>query len=149
MSILQQVVDKMQTILRTVPDEAAVDTGLVKRKRKLTGSALTQILVLGWLENPEASYQQLTETAAMLGIEVKRQALEQRLTLETTEMLKTTLDAAITEVLEVGSQRQALRLLQQFTGVYVQDSTWLSLPDELHQIWKGQPKKNHPNKAGL
>ncbi len=149
MSILQQVVDKMQTILQTLPDEAAVDTGLVKRKRKLTGSALTQILVLGWLENPEASYQQLTETAATLGIEVRRQALEQRLTLETTEMLKTTLDAAITEVLEVGSQRQAVCLLQPFTGVYVQDSTGLSLPDELHEIWKGQPKKNHPKKAGL
>ena len=44
MSILQRVVDKMQTILQTVPDEAAVDSGLVKRKRKLTGSALTQIL---------------------------------------------------------------------------------------------------------
>ena len=149
MSILQQVPDKMQTILQTVPDEAAIHTGLVKRKRKLTGSALTQILVFGWLENPEASYQQLTETAATLGIEVRRQSLEQRLTPETTEMLKLTLDATITEMLEVGSQRQTLGLLRQFTGVYVQDSTWLSLPDELHQIWKGQPKKNHPNKAGL
>ena len=62
MSILQQVPDKMQAILETVADEVAVTTGLVKRKRKLTGSALTQILVFGWLENPEASYQQLTET---------------------------------------------------------------------------------------
>lgn len=149
MSILQQVPDKMQTILQTVPDEAAVDTGLVKRKRKLTGSALTQILVFGWLENPEASYQQLTETAATLGIEVRRQSLEQRLTPETTEMLKTTLDAAITEMLEVASRRESLDLLQQFSGVYVQDSTWIRLPDELHETWKGQPKKNHPNKAGL
>ncbi len=149
MSILQQVANKMQTILQTVPDEAAVDTGLVKRKRKLTGSALTQILVLGWLENPEASYQQLTETAATLGIEVRRQSLEQRLTRETTEMLKMTLDAAITEMLKVAGQREALDLLQEFRGVYVQDSTWISLPDELHETWKGQPKKNHPNKAGL
>lgn len=149
MSILRQVPAKMQAILETVPDEVAVETGLVKRNRKLTGSALTQILVFGWLENPEASYQQLTETAATLGIQVRRQSLEQRLTREATEMLKLTLDAAITEMLEVASQRQALRLLQQFTGVYVQDSTWLSLPDELHEIWKGQPKKNHPNKAGL
>ena len=38
MSILQQVPDKMQTILQTVRDEAAVDSGLVKRKRKLTGN---------------------------------------------------------------------------------------------------------------
>ncbi len=149
MSILQQVVDKMQTILETVPDEVAVHTGVVKRKRKLTGSALTQTLVFGWLENPEASYQQLTETAATLGIQVSRQALEQRLTLETTEMLKLTLDTAITEMLEVAGRREALPLLQQFRGVYVQDATWVTLPDELHETWKGQPKKNHPHKAGL
>ena len=149
MSILQQVPNKMQTILETVPDEAAMNTGCVKRKRKLTGSVLTQILVLGWLENPEASYQQLTETATMLGLQVSRQALEQRLTLETTEMLKTTLDAAITEMLQVAGRREALSLLEQFSGVYVRDSTCLTLPDELHEISKGQPKKGHPNKAGL
>ena len=149
MSILQQVPARLQTILETVPDEAAIATGFVQRRRKLTGSALTQILVFGWLENPEASYHQLTETAATLGIEVRRQALEQRLTAETVEMLKITLDAAITEVLEVASDPQALPLLQQFNGVYVEDSTWISLPDALHETWKGPPKKNHPNKAAL
>ena len=149
MSILQRVPDKMQMILQTVPDEVAQQTGCVKRKRKLTGSALTQILVLGWLENPDASYQHLTETAATVGIEVRRQALEQRLTLETTEMLKLTLDAAITEVVDIATHRRALPLLEEFTAVCVQDSTWIPLPDELHQTWKGHPKKNHPKKAGL
>ena len=103
---------------------------------------------VGW-KTPEASYQHLTETAAALGIQVSRQALEQRLTLETTEMLKLTLDAATTEMLEVAGRREALPLLQQFQGVYVQDSTWITLPDELHETWKGQPKKNHPHKAAL
>ena len=149
MSILQQVSNKMQTILETVPDEVAAHIGFVKRNRKLTGSALTQILVFGWLENPEASYQQLTETATTLGLQVSRQALEQRLTLETTKMLKLTLDAAVTEMLEVAGHREALPLLQQFSGVYVQDSTWITLPDELHETWKGQPKKNHPHKTAL
>ncbi len=149
MSILRRVPDKMQAILETVPDEVGVNTGLVRRKRKLTGSALTQILVFGWLENPEASYQHLTETAATLGIQVRRQALEQRLTPETAEMLKLTLDAAITEFLDIATHRQVIPLLEQFTGVYVQDSTWLTLPDELHETWKGHPKKNHPHKAAL
>lgn len=149
MSILQQVSDKMQTLLEHVPDEIALTTGLVKRKRKLTASALTQILVFGWLENPEASYQQLTETAATLGLQVSRQALEQRLTPETSEMLKATLDAAITEMLEVAGRREALPLLEQFSGVYVQDSTWITLPDELHGTWKGHPKKDYPQKAAL
>ena len=149
MSILLQVPEKMQTILQTVPDEVAQQTGCVKRKRKLTGSAFAQTLVFGWLEHPEASYQQLTETAATLGIQVRRQALAQRLTPETAEMLKLTLEAAITEMLEVGSQPQVLPLLEQFTGIYVQDSTWISLPNELHETWKGHPKKNHPHKAAL
>ena len=149
MSILQQVPDKMQAILETVPDEFAVTTGLVKRKRKLTGSVLTQILVFGWFEKPEASYQQLTETAATLGLQVRRQALEQRLTPETAEMLKLTLDATLREMLEVAGRREALPLLQQFTGVYVRDSTWITLPDELHETWRGQPKKDHPHKAAL
>ena len=149
MSILQQVSEKMQTILQTVPDEVGPQTGCVKRNRKLTGSALAQTLVFGWLEHPEASYQQLTETAATLGIQVRRQALAQRLTPETAEMLKLTLEAAITQTLEVASPPQALPLLEPFTGVYVQDSTWISLPDELHETWKGHPKKNHPHKAAL
>ena len=50
MSILQQVSDKMQTILSC--DQAAVWHG--KRNRKLTGSALTQILVFGWLGKSRA-----------------------------------------------------------------------------------------------
>ena len=150
MSILQRVPDKMQTILQSIPDEAAVSAGLVKRKRKLTGSALTQILVFGWLENPDASYQHLTETAATLGLQVSRQAIEQRLTRETAAMLKLTLEAAIVQMLEgVSSPPETLSLLAPFTGVYVQDSTWIRLPDELHETWKGHPKKNHPQKAAL
>ena len=124
-------------------------TGCVKRNRKLTGSALAQTLVFGWLEDPEASYQHLTETAATLGIQVSRQALAQRLTPETAEMFKRTLEAAIPQMLEVASPPEALPLLEAFTGVYVQDSTWISLPDELHETWKGPPKKNHPHKAAL
>ena len=149
MSILRQVPEKMQTILQSVPDEVASQTGCIERKRKLTGSVLTQILVFGWLETPEASYQHLTETAASLGIQVSRQALEQRLTCETTEMLKLTLEAAMTEMLEVANPRQVLPLLEAFSGVFVQDSTYIRLPDELHETWKAPPKKDYPDKAGL
>ena len=67
MSILQQVRNNMQRILRTIADEAAVASGMLRRKRKLTGSTLAEILVFGWLENPEASYHQLAETASTLG----------------------------------------------------------------------------------
>lgn len=149
MSILQQIPDKMQMILTTIPDKAAIDTGLVQRKRKLTGSVIAQTLVLGWLQNPEASYHQLAQTAQTLGVTVTRQAIEQRLTPQTAETLKATLDAAIDETLEIAPDPQALPLLESFNGVFVCDSTWVSLPDELHETWQGHRKKNYPHKAAL
>ena len=89
---------------------------MLQRRRKLTGRALAEILVLGWLEHPEASYQQLAETASCLGISVSRQAIEQRLTPETAEMLKITLKTAIAHTMEVASDPQAPPLLQHFNG---------------------------------
>ena len=122
MSILQQVPAKMQAILETVADEVAVTTGLVKRKRKLTGSALTQILVFGWLENPG---RVISNSLKLLPcIQVSRQALEQRLTPETPEMLKLTLDAAKYLKLPV-SEKPCLYFSS--LVAYVQDSTWLTM----------------------
>ena len=149
MSMLQQVCDKMQEILRSIPDKAAVETAMLQRRRKLTGNTLTQILVLGWLERPDASYHHLAETASVLGINVSRQAIEQRITPEAVEMLKTTLKAAIAQTIEIVPEPQDLPLLQHFNGVYIQDSTWIPLPDELHQTWQGARKNNASKKAGL
>ena len=40
-----------------------------------------------------------------------------------------------------------------FTGAVhrglCQNSTWIRLPDALHETWKGHPKKNHPQKATM
>ena len=81
MSILTQVPDKMQEILQTTANEVAQRCGLVQRIRKLTGAAFIQTLVFGWLEAPDASYADLVNTAAQaLGIDVSRQAIEQRMT---------------------------------------------------------------------
>ena len=100
------------------------------------GCCLIQTLVFGWLEAPDASYADLANTAAQaLGIDVSRQAIEQRMTPLAAETLKETLEAAATQVLTL--KPQCLPLLKHFTGVYVQDSTWITLLDELHTIWKG------------
>ena len=99
MSILTQVCDKMQKLLTHTADEAARHCGLVQRHRKLTGSALVQTLVFGWFANPEASYDELAQTAGTLGIAVSRQAIEQRLTPEAAETLKATLESAAQEAI--------------------------------------------------
>ncbi len=145
MSILTQVCDKMQDILQTTANEAALSCGFVQRIRKLSGSAFVQMLAFGWLENPDASYTDLAQTARALGVPVTRQAIEKRMTYEAAQTLKSTLETAATQV--ISAQPQALPLLKQFTGVYVQDSSWISLPDELQSIWKGTGCRTAHKKA--
>ena len=80
MDIISQVTSAMQTVLTTVADAAAVASGFLKRKRKLTGAGLVQTWVLGWLANPESTYDELAQAAGSVGIEITRQGIEQRLT---------------------------------------------------------------------
>ena len=147
MSILTQVPNVMQEILQNRANEIAQRCGLVQRTRKLTGAGFIQTLVFGWLEAPDASYADLANTAQALGIDVSRQAIEQRMTPEAAETLKATLEEAASQVLTL--KPQCLPLLKHFTGVYVQDSTWITLLDELHTIWKGASCRTQKNKAAL
>ena len=147
MNTLSQVPEKMQHILTTVANAAALETGFVSRDRKLTGDRFVQTLVFSWLDDPDATYTALAQTAGALGTPITRQAIEQRFTPEAAETLKQTLEAAAAAV--VSADPQVLPLLEQFNGVYVQDSSWITLPDTLHETWEGGRKKDYPDKAGM
>ena len=99
MYTLSQVPHKMQQVLTTTADEAAHHPGFVKRSRKLTGGLFVETLVFTWLANPEATYTELAQTATALGTPITRQAIEQRFTPEAAATLKTTLEAAVAEVI--------------------------------------------------
>ena len=135
MDIISQVTSAMQTVLTKVADTAAIATGFMKRKRKLTGAGFVQTLVFGWLANPESTYDELAQTAASIGISVTPQAIEQRFGKPAADMLKQTLDATAEQVL--AACPQAIPLLSRFNGVYLQDSSWITLPDELADVWPG------------
>ncbi len=131
MDIISQVTSAMQTVypqagipLTTVADAAAITSGFLKRRRKLTGASLVQTLVFGWLANPQSTYDELAQTAGSVGIEITPQGIEQRLTQPAAKMLKTTLDASAEQVL--AACPQAIPLLSRFNGVYLQDSSWIT-----------------------
>ena len=147
MSILTQITDIMQEVFDNAVETTSLACDFVQRKRKLTASAFAKILVFGWLENPDASYTDLAHTARLLGVEVSRQAIEKRMTYKAAETLKATLEVAASQVVEMPPQ--TLPLLNSFTGVYVQDSTTITLPDELRTVWKGGRGKNDHEKASL
>ena len=147
MSIITQVSDKMQEVLNIKANEVAKSSGFIQRKRKFTACAFLQTLVFGWLQNPEASYADLAQIARVFEVDVSRQAIVNRMTDKTATFLKAILESAASEC--VSPTPQQLPLLKQFKGVYVQDSTWLSLPDELSSIWKGTRCKTTDKKAAI
>jgi len=125
----------MQSVLTTTADDTGRLTGFVKRERKVSGSSFIQTLVFGWLANPSASLEELTQTAASLGLEISPQGLDQRFTKEASECLKQTLEAAVGTL--IADHPVSIPILQRFNGVYIQDSSVVVLPDELSLIWLG------------
>lgn len=147
MNTLSQVPEKMQQILTTTADDAAHNSGFTKRNRKLTGSQFVQTLFFTWFQNPDATYTHFTHTSASLGTPITRQAIEQRFTPEAANTLKSVFDAAASEV--ISADPQVLPHLEQFNGVYIQDSSWITLPDALHDTWEGARIKDYPNKSAV
>jgi hypothetical protein len=135
MDILSEVAEAMQSVLSTKALIIALESDFIKRERKLNGSNFVQTLVFGWLANPSSSLEELTQTAAALGVSISPQGLDQRFTKEAASFLHQVLDEAVSTI--ISTNPAAIPLLRRFNGVYIQDSSIIRLPDELCEIWTG------------
>lgn len=116
MSIIPQVAKSMQSVLTYAADIIARQTFFIQRLRKLTGSGFVQTLVFGWLSNPGATIEELTQTAATLGITITPQGLDKRFTQKASNFILKVLESAVATV--IAQKPVAIPLLQRFSGVY-------------------------------
>jgi hypothetical protein len=135
MTTIPQVARAMREILTTTANEAARTTRFVQRTSPLSGATFSQTLVFGFLGNPQATLEELTQTAATLGVEISPQALDQRFTASAAACLHQVLLTAIARV--ITAEPVTIPLLQRFTAVYVQDSSTIVLPDVFATQWHG------------
>jgi hypothetical protein len=142
-----QLSQVLQTVLTTVAEQAARTSHFVQRHSKLTGAAFTQTLVFGWLAEPEATYEQLAQTATALGVPISAQGLEERFTPQAADCLKRVLEQALDHLVQANPV--ALPLLQRFAGVYLQDGSTVALPVELAELWPGSGNGAAPTSAAL
>jgi hypothetical protein len=124
----------MRTVT-TAAELAGRESGLVQRSRKLRGDKLAQILVFGWLNHPQATLEQLSQTASVLGVPVSPQAIDQRFGPPAAASLERVAQAAVQEV--VSATPPVLAVFQRFEAVVVQDSSVVVLPQELKEVWPG------------
>jgi hypothetical protein len=135
MSSLTQVATALRTILVTLPAMRERESGYCQRRSKFTGAAFVQTTVLGWLAHPAASLHELTSVAADVGVAITPQGLDQRLGMAGAQLLQQVLEAAIAQV--ISADPAAIPLLERFPGIWVLDSTTISLPDPLADVWVG------------
>jgi Transposase DDE domain len=135
MTTIPQVARAMREMLTTVADAAARTTRFVLRRSPLGGATFSQTLVFGFLSHPQASLEELSQTAAALGMDITPQALDQRVTAAAAACLKEVLHAALARV--VAAHPVAIPLLARFTAVALQDSSTIVLPDVLAPVWQG------------
>lgn len=116
-------------------ERIARNTKFVQRKSPLNGRKFLETVVFGYLENPEASLNDLAQTSADLGVEISAQGLDQRINEQALDFITQMFEHA----LEQFKRRMPLPigLLNQFSGVYLTDSSVIALPDKLAKDYPG------------
>jgi hypothetical protein len=135
MNFISKLVDAVQSLFGNLADQAAAATNVIIRKRKLTPQGLASTFVLGFLQNPRASDEQLAQMAAAVGEPVSPQAIEQRYHVRMIAFLRTLFGSAVQS--QVHSDLVLGPLLERFTDVQILDSTTISLPAEMASEFPG------------
>jgi hypothetical protein len=129
MTSIAELVPVLQTLLTTTAEQAGRDSGLIRRVRAFTGATFVQTLVFGWLANPDATLDNLAQTAAMRGVPVSAQAIADRFSPQSAACLAQVLAAAIRQTILATPIDRAL--LDRFVGVVVIDGSAIGLPADL------------------
>ena len=95
-----KVAEEMRKVLEEKARELGRESGFIKREVKLDGAKFVQTLVFGWMSNPEATYAELAQTAATLGVEISAQSIEERFSPTCAELLRKVLEETIKVVVK-------------------------------------------------
>lgn len=133
---IDELCDILQQLLIDDANQLGRASGFIQRERKLTGASFAQSLIFGWQANPQASLEDLCQSARVCGVDISPQGLQERLNSpQANTFLYQLLLRGITYLVQVQSERHDL--LAGFNGVYIQDSSKIELPSCLHTVWQG------------
>ena len=145
MQTLTHLIPELQALLGEQADRLSRSTRFLQRKRCFSGSTFAQTLVLGWLQNPDATLCELANMASALNVQISPQALAQRFTPECADFLKALLLQACQLSVESAFSPE---IFSRFSQVFVLDSSVLMLPKVLQEHWLGCGG-NQGSNAGL
>lgn len=116
-------------------EQMARNCKFVQRESKLSGHVFVKTLVFGCIQHPKATLKQLCEIALDFGVTIKPQGLDQRLNAQAVILMRQMLRDVLCKA--KAQRREVAEVLDQFTAVYFLDSTILSLPATLREVFQG------------
>ena len=146
MRIITKVAATVQSLVHAMAEDVAKECPIVLRRRKFSTATLAQTFILGFLAKPRASDEDLAEMAALLGVQVTAQAIEQRHTPRLADFSKPFSDGPA----KISSSPQSSQapLLERFTAVLL-DSTTVTMPDDIHPLFRGCRGTNAGGQAAM
>src|SRR5437763_1873265 len=136
MTSIAQVETAMSHILTQRANVLTKETGAIRRVRKFRGADLLQTLVFGWMQHPDASLEQLSSTAAIAAVQVSDTAVHKRFSKACASFLHAILEELLTVIVQAEMVKPP-KVLRRFSAVVVEDSSTITLPEELAQLWRG------------
>jgi hypothetical protein len=133
---INELAEILQKLLIEAANAIGRESGFIRRQRKLSGASFAQTLVFGWQANPQASLEELCQSACQIGIRISPQGLQVRMnSAEANEFLHQLLLRSFEYLVE--GEAQPSGLLRRFKGIYLQDSSKIELPARFETVWKG------------
>jgi hypothetical protein len=127
--------EKLHEFFNKKAEETAVITGFIKRRRKLKGSSFIKAMVLGNMGNGNCSIDGLCQLLNEDAVEITKQGVDFRFTEVAVKFMASMyLEAA---KLFKSSLQIDCEILKQFRSIKLLDSTYVSLPNNMKNIYKG------------
>jgi hypothetical protein len=130
------IADTLQAAITETATAHARSSGFCQRTSKLDAATFCRGVILGWLEQPEASLAQLAQMLATCGVPISPQGLDQRFGPAAARLLQHVLEAVAQRGMPA-TTAVPLPVLQRFTAVEIDDSSLVSLPAALASLWQG------------
>lgn len=121
-----EIAKKLQELLRDSAQEVNALSGFSQRQRKLNAETFVQLVVLGWLEKPEASLSDVVRSGRRMGLKLSAQGLQARLDERAVLLLAGVFKAGLTRLQQAAGLEHAV--LERFSSVELLDSTCVRLP---------------------
>ncbi len=135
MTNIRRTREAIQQVLVTIAEQCSRTSGFTVRTSKLTAALFVQSLVLSWMQNRHASQSMLAATVGLSNVGITPQAINSRLGTAGLSLLKSVFGHMVGYM--IGGQDTGIELLKRFRSVRLMDSTTITLPAELSEIYPG------------